>query len=730
MTEPPLPAQSGSVFSLEKVFRALPHVILVVDRSGQILELNHAPDGGSRDAWRGVNLATVFVPNSRASFIEALQRVGDQRAESLELPLELKRWWELQLVGLGEHVLVTAADITARRLFDARRRALLEALPDLLFVIDREGRFRDFLGAPGRTLAPPKEFLGQPVSSFMPPPVAELTLAALSRAFAERQPQQFVYHLSPNEGRLESFEARLVPYSEEAAVAVVRDVTAENQAVKAVERSEVEFRRIMESLPDAVWVHEHGRLSFVNPAAALLLGFDSPAELLGLDGRSMIHPDDRALVNARLDARQAGQKFTTGVEIRLFRRDGSLVWIETAAPQKIRLGGREQDLVVGRDITQRKLMHAQLLASERVAGLGRLAASVAQELNNPLSYMLANLTMVARGLTQLHQGGPVQLGEMIKAIGDARSGAERLRHLVSDLATFSELDRADAQTLDLKRVVDAAVNLMASELRQHARFFRSYGDVPPVRANETRLGQVVLSLLANAVSALGDATPFENRIEVSTATDARGWAILEVGNSGPHLPADAASHLWEPFFSGALGSGLWVCKQIVEGVGGQIDWRPDPRGGSIFRVALPAAAESVEALAGPSVEPLESTGVRAQVLVVDPEPVIATMVQRALSGLDVYGITSGRDALELCKAQPFDIVLYELSTLDLPGMQMHAGLRAHAAGAEGSLIFMSSGSTNTRVKSFLASIDNQVLLKPFDVDELRKAVFGALLAKV
>jgi CheY-like chemotaxis protein len=150
----------------------------------------------------------------------------------------------------------------------------------------------------------------------------------------------------------------------------------------------------------------------------------------------------------------------------------------------------------------------------------------------------------------------------------------------------------------------------------------------------------------------------------------------------------------------------------------------------LLRVKLPAAdGEPQEILRektpthGVQVPPrLQRTGNRARILVVDDEPVIASTMRRALEGHDIYIVTSGRDALELCRGQAFDLVLCDLMMPDLTGMDLYEQLRRDAAGNEKRIIFMTGGAFTPRAKSFLAKIPNAWVEKPFDFDQIQTLV--------
>jgi two-component system, cell cycle sensor histidine kinase and response regulator CckA len=178
---------------------------------------------------------------------------------------------------------------------------------------------------------------------------------------------------------------------------------------------------------------------------------------------------------------------------------------------------------------------------------------------------------------------------------------------------------------------------------------------------------------------------------------------------------------------------LTLAQRIVAGLDGELSIEhPVPRE-MAMRVTLPAAdgapiqevPREKTPVAGVAVPPLSRPGPsagRARILVVDDEPVIASTMRRALEGHDIYIVTSGRDALELCRGQAFDLVLCDLMMPDLTGMDLYEQLRRDAAGNEKRIIFMTGGAFTPRAKSFLAKIPNAWVEKPFDFDQIQSLV--------
>ncbi len=257
------------------------------------------------------------------------------------------------------------------------------------------------------------------------------------------------------------------------------------------------------------------------------------------------------------------------------------------AGQPIRIAG------TGQDVTDRKKLEEKLLFAGRMTSVGTLAAGVAHEINNPLTYLLANLEFIAKEVaTRAHGSSPEQIRELTDMVDDARQGAERIRQIVRGMKMFSRSDEERRVPLDIEPVLEAAINLTANEIRHRARLVRDYGTTPMVEADETRLSQVFVNLLINAAQAFGERAAEGNEIHVSTSTDPNGSAVIEIRDTGVGIPDANRDRIFDPFFTTqpigmGTGLGLAICHGIVTAHRGEITVDTTVGVGTIFRVSLP-----------------------------------------------------------------------------------------------------------------------------------------------
>ncbi|WP_239015147.1 sensor histidine kinase [Archangium violaceum] len=239
----------------------------------------------------------------------------------------------------------------------------------------------------------------------------------------------------------------------------------------------------------------------------------------------------------------------------------------------------------------------QLLFADRLATVGRLAAGVGHEINNPLAYILGNLRYLQEELERT-EGAPSEeeRRELLSAISEAHAGAEHVRLIVQDLKVLSRQDDATHGPVELATVVRGAAKMAAHEIRPRARFVADCEGVPPVRGNGARLGQVLLNLLINAAHAIEPGHVERNEIRVVARESAPGRVTMEVSDTGIGIPPENLSRIFEPFFTTkpvgvGTGLGLSVCRNIITALSGELTVESEQGKGTTFRITLPIAEE-------------------------------------------------------------------------------------------------------------------------------------------
>jgi signal transduction histidine kinase len=378
---------------------------------------------------------------------------------------------------------------------------------------------------------------------------------------------------------------------------------------------------------------------------------------------------------------------------------------------------------------------ARLLRAERMASLGMLAAGIAHEINNPLAFTLSNLEhleeQVLPGLGL--PGG--QHEEVRRLLSDARLGASRVRDIARQLKMFSRAgEDAQPAPVEVHRVLETAINMVANELRHRARLVRDYSEPLVVEANEGSLGQVFLNLLVNAAQAIPEGNAEQQEIRITTRAHLQG-AMIEVRDTGSGIPAELLERLFEPFFTTkpigvGTGLGLSICHDIVTGFGGRMEVESQVGKGSCFRVILRGAtlAPAVEA---PRAAELPAVSRRGRILVVDDELLIGMAIRRMLQREhEVVTLTSAREAqARLMSGERFDVILCDVMMPEMSGVELYQELVGHVPEQAERMVFLTGGAFTPGARAFLSSVGNRQVEKPFSAQQLRELV-QALLASL
>jgi PAS domain S-box-containing protein len=495
--------------------------------------------------------------------------------------------------------------------------------------------------------------------------------------------------------------------------------------VEAAERKAAEHAAVLEavfeSAPDfVIQLDRFGTIRFINRVEPPF----RTEELLGSSWFELLAPDQRPKARAAFEAALKGT--TSDVEIEAIRpADGASAWFQGRIGP-IRQGNTITGCVmVARDVTDKKQTEMQLMLADRMASVGTLAAGVAHEINNPLAAVIANLDMALQDLVDL---GSVDLPpDLLEELRDARLSADRVREIVRDLKLFSRTQEEVYGAVNVEKVLESTLRMAWNEVRHRARVVKNYGSVPRVTANESRLGQVLLNLIVNAVQAIPEGNYLNNEIRVSTSVEGDS-VVISIADTGVGIPPDVQRRLFTPFFTTkpvgvGTGLGLAISHRIVAAMNGRITFTSELGKGTEFKIALP--------IAGPAVQPVTqklptaSTATRrGRVLVIDDEESLGQAIRRYLSqDHDVEAVTSARVALDLlANGQRYDVILCDLMMPQITGMEVHATVKKIDPAQADRIVFVTGGAFTESARTFFDNTPNPRIEKPFDLKTLRHLV--------
>ncbi|MEO7730190.1 MAG: ATP-binding protein, partial [Kofleriaceae bacterium] len=496
-------------------------------------------------------------------------------------------------------------------------------------------------------------------------------------------------------------------------------------------QTDASFRAFLASMPDVVIVQRADGGIYLNEAAQGLLG--ERAEQAGLWLLRRVQPGDRRRATELL--RRSTPRASAGlVELRV---GGGEDWRDfEVTHQTIELVGALAHVLIGRDVTERRRLHAKMLVADRMVSLGTLAAGIGHEINNPLACVRGNLEVIS----ELIAGDDVATsrGSLEEAVRDALEGADRVRVIVRGLRSFNHTPQELRVEVSLDEVLEQAVRLTHNDLRHRAELVLATEDVPLVLADPGRLTQVIINLLINASHAILPGAADHNQITLRTRTDhANGHAVLEVEDHGVGMAPDVVAHAFDPFFTTkrigeGTGLGLSICHGIITGLGGQITIDSQPGRGTTVRISLPPSPTTRSAPApAPARSSAVATAGRPRVLVVDDEPAVGNMLGRILrADCDVIVLTGGEDALRrVASGERYDVIVTDVMMPVMTGLELRERLLVVAPEQGRRVVFVTGGAFTAATAAHLEQLDVPRMTKPFEATELRRIVRDVVAAR-
>ena len=282
---------------------------------------------------------------------------------------------------------------------------------------------------------------------------------------------------------------------------------------------------------------------------------------------------------------------------------------------------------------EKKQLEAQLLQSEKMASIGRLAAGVAHEINNPTGFVSSNLKTLSdyiediMGLFKEYRKlisnlkknsdicGPLsEISEQLKRIVDlenevdlefvlkdifdlideSKEGTERIKKIVQDLKDFAHPGQDKPKFADINQNIDSTVNVVWNELKYKADVIKDYGDLPRVQCYPQLLNQVFMNLLINAVQSI------EKRGEINIKTRAdNGYVEIKISDTGSGIPKENLNRIFDPFFTTkdvgkGTGLGLNVAYNIIKKHHGKIDVNTGLGKGTTFTIKIPVTGDQLQ----------------------------------------------------------------------------------------------------------------------------------------
>jgi PAS domain S-box-containing protein len=499
--------------------------------------------------------------------------------------------------------------------------------------------------------------------------------------------------------------------------------------LRSLEEHAAVYAAVVASGLDAVIVvDEDGIVVTINPAAETTFGY-TRLEAVGRSIGELIVPDHlRKAHEAGFNRYRTTRKahvLGKRVEMEARHKDGRIIPVELAITEVV-LADRRLFTASLRDLTaaraaaveierQRDALHQ----SEKLAALGSLLAGVAHELNNPLSVVLGQATMMREEAAQA--GGDAAIRVRAEKI---EAAAERCARVVRAFLAIARQRKAEMRPVGLATLVDSAIELLLYNLNSAGvDVVRAYDDaLPDAVADADQVQQIVVNLLVNAAQAL-ETVDGKREIRVSLQS-AEGNVRLVVADNGPGVPRAVAQRIFEPFFTtkpqgAGTGIGLSVSRGLAQSQGGALELLAPGKGGAAFMLTLPAADMAADDIAGSVEAPLGIAGTasRRRAIVIDDEAEIAILLAETFrkAGYVCDVATSGGEgqAMIAARGESYDAVVCDLRMPDIDGPRLYRWLRGRFPVLADRTVFITGDALGPAAGKFLAETQRPVLEKPF-----------------
>ncbi len=512
-------------------------------------------------------------------------------------------------------------------------------------------------------------------------------------------------------------------------VGSTNDVTARKQGEVALRASEARFRSITEAHPVPVLIVglRGAKILYASPGAEQLLGFPQERLLLSYFDRFLTDDATRSEIwTAMREGREVNLR-----EVRLMKGRESTPLDAALSARRISYQNEDAMVIGLYDLTQRKEAEAQisrqqeaLQQSEKMAALGGLLAGVAHELNNPLSVVVGQATL-------LMDGSPEP--KVVSRAEKIYKAADRCSRIVKSFLALARRKPPERKPVSVNSVISAAMELLGYQIRTGGIgvTLNLAPDLPEILGDSDQMTQVVTNLVINAAQAMED-WKGERRLSISTRAeknaDLSSSLVMEFADTGPGVPPELRSRIFEPFFTtksgkGGTGVGLSLCLNIVASHGGQLLVQDAPGGGADFLIRLPVTA-GVARNDGAENTALALLPPALRILLIDDE---LELIQTLADLLEPEGhridfAVNGAIALDKLRKTEFDVVVSDLRMPVMDGPQLYEALRAEKPEYINKIIYVTGDTLSSHVQSFLAKYHVPVIEKPYRLSDVKLAI--------
>ena len=642
---------------------------------------------------------------------------------------------------------------------NARFRAAIDAVEGVLWTADPSGQMvGDQPGWESLTGQTYEQYRNHGWQHAIHPDDTPATVAAWTRAIAERKVYVFEHRLRRRDGEWRHYSVRAIPTLD--THGNVREWVGVHTDITGLRRTEDRLRKlnaglelgIQESLRerDRLWRMSRdilaiaslkGHFLSVNPAFTATLGW-SEEEATSIPFIELTHPDDRAQLQEKIGTLRRGLP-VVGYEIRDLHKDGSFRWLSwTIVPEGDLLYGVARDITVEKK--QAEALHQAeeaLRQSQKMEAVGQLTGGIAHDFNNLLASIVSNLELMKMRIAMGNTG------ELGRYIDSALSVSDRAAALTHRLLAFSRRQTLDPRPVDVNRLVDSMTDLIQRTVGPSVQVNAMLAPhLWTVRCDPNQLESALLNLAINA----RDAMPEGGRLTIATGNIVLDEAYctqypdiapgeyvsISVTDTGTGMTPEVAARAFDPFFTTKpLGQGTGLGLSMIYGFmkqsGGHIRIYSQPGRGTTLRMKLP---RSFVPAVGDAVKESPRTTAKApgnaSLLIVDDEAPLRELLGELMETLGYRILQAGdaAQALQLLQSGPrVDLLVTDLGLPGgMTGRQLADMARAVQPGLK--VLFISGYAEDSATRDGLRSSGSQVMTKPFSMDAFASRVRDMLAA--
>ncbi len=403
--------------------------------------------------------------------------------------------------------------------------------------------------------------------------------------------------------------------------ATVRNIERQKQIENELRESEKKFRLLAESLPLAVFLmDENNKLIYTNSIWDRIFEIHLPEELIE-NWHDFIHPDEKEKIISDWNESKENQNTSYSSKFRIISANKRIKWVSASmsvlmTDDGIFLTGTMEDITEQKEAEIRlKNAEFQLMQSEKMAGIGQLAAGVAHEINNPVGFISSNMCTLEKYLLKISEMIFVYrkysdseevrdrerqlkidfiLEDIIGLIKENKDGLGRVIEIVKNLKNFSRIDSVDKyEETDINQIIKDTLNVARNEIKYVADVKTHFSDIEKPLCNTGEISQVFLNLTVNAAQAIkSDKKEEKGEILIKTYQNNEN-VFCEFSDNGPGIPDYVLVRIFEPFFTtkevgAGTGLGLSISYDIIVNKHkGNIVVESRAKHGTKFTVSIP-----------------------------------------------------------------------------------------------------------------------------------------------